>query len=297
MSQDLAAPVPLLVVYNPIAGRRRRRFLSRVLEALEARAASVRLEPTKARGDAETLARAAAATGAARLVVAGGDGTINEALNGLSGSSTALGIVPLGTANVLAAELGLGNSAKNVAAAILDGRPRSVTLGTVNGRRFSMMAGVGFDAHVVRDVSSKLKRALGKGAYVLETLRQLAVYRNKFYDVRIDGVAMRAASLLVCNGHYYGGRFVAAPQARLESPELQVVLFQRAGRFATIRYALALATGRLPTRPDVRILPARTIEIDGPVGEPVQGDGDVIAHLPARFEALRAAAILVGPPA
>jgi diacylglycerol kinase (ATP) len=296
MSQDLVAPAPLLVVYNPIAGRRRRRFLSRVLEALEARAASVRLEPTQARGDAEALARAAAATGAARLVVAGGDGTINEALNGLCGSSVALGIVPLGTANVLAAELGIGMSAKNVAAAIMDGRPRSVTLGTVNGRRFSMMAGVGFDAHVVRDVSSKLKRALGKGAYVLETLRQLVVYSSKFYDVRVDGVPMRAASLLICNGHYYGGQFVAAPQARLESPELQVVLFQRAGRFATIRYALALATGRLPTRPDVRILAAQTIEIDGPVGEPVQGDGDVIAHLPAKFEALRAAAILVGPP-
>jgi diacylglycerol kinase family enzyme len=75
-----------------------------------------------------------------------------------------------------------------------------------------------------------------------------------------------------------------------------VVLFDRAGRFATMRYALALATGRLPTRRDVRILAAQTIEIEGPVGEPVQGDGDVIAHLPAKFEAVRAGATLVGPP-
>lgn len=297
MSQEPVPVPPLLVVYNPIAGRRRRRFLSLVLEALEARAASVRLEPTQARGDAELLARAAGATGAARLVVAGGDGTINEALNGLAGSKVALGIVPLGTANVLAAELGIANSARSVAAAILDGQPRAVTLGTVNGRRFSMMAGVGFDAHVVRDVSGKLKRLVGKGAYVLETLRQLAVYRSKMYDVRIDGVAMRAASLLVCNGHFYGGRFVAAPQARLENPDLQVVLFQRAGRFAILRYTLALALGRLPTRADVRIVSARTVEIDGPAGEPVQGDGDIVAHLPARFEALPDAAILVGPPA
>ncbi len=296
MSQEPVALPPLLVVYNPIAGRRRRRFLSRVLEQLEGRAASVRLEPTKARGDAQALAQAAAAGGATRLVVAGGDGTINEALNGLSGSKVALGIVPLGTANVLAAELGIGQSARTVAAAILDGRQHSVTLGTVNGRRFSMMAGVGFDAHVVRDVSSKLKRAIGKGAYVLETLRQLVVYKSKFYDVRVDGVAMRAASLLVCNGHYYGGRFVAAPQARLENPDLQVVLFQRKGRFAILRYTLALALGRLPTREDVRIVSARTIEIDGPAGEPVQGDGDIVAHLPARFEAMPDAAILVGPP-
>jgi diacylglycerol kinase family enzyme len=120
MSQEPVALPPLLVVYNPIAGRRRRRFLSRVLEQLEGRAASVRLEPTKARGDAQALAQAAAAGGATRLVVAGGDGTINEALNGLSGSKVALGIVPLGTANVLAAELGIGQSARTVAAAILD---------------------------------------------------------------------------------------------------------------------------------------------------------------------------------
>jgi YegS/Rv2252/BmrU family lipid kinase len=206
-----------------------------------------------------------------------------------------LGIVPLGTANVLAHELGIGSSARDVAAAILDGRPRRVTLGSVNGRHFSMMAGVGFDAHVVRDVSTKLKRALGKGAYVLETLRQLAVYKPKYYEVRVDGVPTRAASLLVCNGHYYGGQFVAAPSARLEAPELHVVLFDRAGRLATIRYALALATGRLPTRPDVRILAAQTVEIDGPAGEPVQGDGDIIAHLPARFEAQPGAAVLVGP--
>ena len=285
----------LLVVYNPIAGRRRQRFLSRVLEELERCGASIRLEPTTARGHAETLAREAAADGSARLVVAGGDGTINEALNGLGGASLPLAVIPLGTANVLAHELGIGSSARAVATAALDGVPRRVWLGSVNGRRFSMMAGVGFDAHVVRGVSTKLKRALGKGAYGLETLRQLATFAPRHYDVIVDGQAHRAASVLVCNGHYYGGRFVAAPDARLDRPGFQVVLFLDAGVRATLGYMAALAAGRLARHPRVRILDARHVEIAGPAGEPVQGDGDIIAALPARFEAVADGALLVGP--
>ena len=294
MSSDAGAE-RLLIVYNPIAGRRRRRFLSRVLEALERRGLSVRLEPTKKRGDAEALARGAREAGADRLVVAGGDGTINEALNGLEGPVPPLAIVPLGTANVLAHELGLGRRAEAVAAAIAEGHSRAVTLGVVNGRRFSMMAGVGFDAHVVRDVDTKLKRAIGKGAYALETLRQLLVFAPRFYDVTVDGAKHRAASVIVCNGRYYGGKFVAAPGARLDAPEFQVVLFGRAGRIATLRYALALALNRLSKLDDVAILPARTVEIAGPAGEPVQADGDIVAHLPARFDAIPDAARLVGP--
>ncbi len=285
----------LLVVYNPIAGRRRQRFLSRVLEELERKGTSIHLEPTTARGHAEALAREAADGGAARLVVAGGDGTINEALNGLAGSALPLAVIPLGTANVLAHELGIGSSARSVANAALDGSPRRVWLGAVNGRRFSMMAGVGFDAHVVRGVSTKLKRALGKGAYAIETLRQLAAFAPRHYDVTVDGQAHRAASVLVCNGHYYGGRFVAAPDARLDRAGFQVVLFLDAGPGATFGYMMALAAGRLARHPRVRILDARCVEIAGPAGEPVQGDGDIIATLPARFEAVADGATLVGP--
>lgn len=291
MKSDAAA-TRILVVYNPIAGRRRRRFLSRVLEALERRGLSVRLEPTKKRGDAEDLARGADAD---RIVVAGGDGTINEALNGLPENGPPLAVIPLGTANVLAHELGVAAGADAVADAIVEGSPRDVTLGVVNGRRFSMMAGVGFDAHVVRDVDTKLKRAIGKGAYMIETLRQLMKFAPRYYDVRIDGVAYRAASVILCNGHYYGGRFVAAPNARLDVPEFQAVLFGRAGQWATIRYAVALALGRLPYLADVTILPARVVEIDGAPDEPVQADGDIVTHLPARFEAKPRAARLVGP--
>lgn len=273
-----------MVIYNPTAGRRRRRKLDAVIDALTKRGVEVSLRATTCRGDAERLAREASSTAFDRLVVAGGDGTINEAVNGLTDRDLPLAIVPLGTANVLAAELGLPTDAPGLAAAIVEGSSRRVSVGRVNGRAFTMMAGIGFDARVVSRVSPALKRAVGKLAYVIETLRQLLRYRPSMYDVIIDGKPYRAASVIVANGRFYGGRFVCAPAARLESTDFQACLFGRAGRWNVVRYALALLLGRLHQLADITIVPAHRIEIATPAGDPVQGDGDTLAALPARIE-------------
>lgn len=273
-----------MVIYNPTSGRRRRRKLDAVIDALTKRGVEVSLRVTTCRGDAERLARDASSTEFDRLIVAGGDGTINEAVNGLADRNLPLAIVPLGTANVLAAELGLPTDAQGLAAAIVEGSPCRVSVGRVNGRAFAMMAGVGFDAHVVSHVSPGLKRAVGKLAYVIETLRQLLRYRPFLYDAVVDGKPYRAASVIVANGHFYGGRFVCAPSARLESTDFQACLFGRAGRWHVLRYTLALLVGRLHRLADVTIVPAHRIEIAAPAGEPVQGDGDTLAVLPARIE-------------
>ena len=146
------------------------------------------------------------------------------------------------------------------------------------------MAGVGFDAHVVANVSPWLKRLIGKGAYVAETLRQLACFSFPRYRVTLDGVAHEAASVIVARGHFYGGRFVVAPEARLDSDELHVCLFNRGGRLQTILYAVALAAGRLHRSRHVKIVKARRVTIEGPEGDPVQGDGDLIGRLPVTIE-------------
>jgi diacylglycerol kinase (ATP) len=273
-----------MVIYNPTAGRRRRRKLDAVVDALTRRGIEVTLRATTCRGDAERLAAEVSSADFDRLVVAGGDGTINEAINGLRDRSLPVALVPLGTANVLAAELDLPSGATALAEAIADGRPRQVAIGRVNGRAFTMMAGVGFDAYVVSHVSPSLKRAVGKLAYVIETLAQLLRYRPLMYEVVVDGTPHRAASVIVANGRFYGGRFVCAPEARLDSAEFQACLFGRAGRWHVIRYALALLVGRLHRLADITIVPARRIEIAGPAGDPVQGDGDTLAALPARIE-------------
>ena len=292
--QTIDAAPRILVIYNPTAGGRRRRFLDAVLDQLARCDAQVVLRATTRRGDAERFAGEASVEQFDRLVVAGGDGTINEAINGLVDTRLPVAIIPLGTANVLAAELALPANAIRLAETIIKGDTRDVVIGRVNGRAFTMMAGIGFDAHVVAHVNLRLKRLTGKLAYVLQTLVQLWRYRPAYYEIDVDGRRHRAASAIIAKGHFYGGRFVCAPDARLEAPEFQACLFGRAGRRHVVRYAIALLLGRLHRLHDVVIVPARRVEIAGPVGEPVQGDGDTLAHLPARIEVASGTLRLIG---
>jgi diacylglycerol kinase family enzyme len=190
-------------------------------------------------------------------------------------------VLPFGTANVLAHEIGLGSDEAGITDAAAAGRPTEIYLGQANGRRFLLMAGVGFDAAVVAGVGSALKRRFGKGAYVWRMFVELLRYDFPPFTVTIDGAAHPCASAIVAKGHFYGGRFVCAPDAKLTDPDFQVCLFLSAGRLAVLRYAVALGMGRLHKLSDVKLLRGRDIRIDGPVGSPVQGDGDIIATLPA----------------
>jgi len=291
----------LLVIFNPTAGWWRGRRMRATLARLERRGCRVILKRTGARGDAEAFARAAGAPAAVPVdlvVAAGGDGTINEVVNGLAreaGPRLPLALLPIGTANVLANEIGLATDPAAIAREIADGRARPIALGRANGRCFTMMAGVGFDAHVVAGLDRRLKRVLGKGAYVVESLRQIRRFGFPRYRVTIDGVAYDAASVIVARGRFYGGRFVCAPEAGLEIAALHVCLFDRGGRGAVLRYALALMLGLLPRLADYRVVPGREVLIEGPEGDPVQGDGDIIARLPVRIDLDPTALSLVVP--
>ncbi|MGJ3260518.1 MAG: diacylglycerol/lipid kinase family protein [Rhodospirillales bacterium] len=296
-SQNLPARAPrrVLVIHNPTAGWRRRRKFERILSALISEGVDVDVRPTTKRGDAETYAREADETKLDAIAVAGGDGTINEVVNGLGDKPLPLAVIPLGTANVLAHEIGLGGSAREIARTIAQGRPQPISVGVVNGRRFVMMAGFGFDAHVVAEVRPAVKKLLGKTAYVLSTLRTLASFKFPQYRVTADGETFEVASAVIANGHFYGGTFVCAPDARLEDPSLHVVLFMKPGVCRTIRYAVWLALGRLTRLPDVKIVPATDIAVERVDHDPVQGDGDILASLPARITLAPAALALLMP--
>lgn len=287
----------LLVIHNPTAGGwlRRRRF-ARVIASLEDQGCHVIVRSTSARGDAERFAREARLDGVDLVVAAGGDGTINEVVNGLIGTALPLGVIPLGTANVFAAEIDLPTAARAVAATIAHGTPTPVHIGRVNGRAFSLMTGAGFDALVVEGVDARLKRLCGKCAYVYESLARMVGWRTRRYVVTIDGKREDAASVVIANGRYYAGRYVLAPEARLSAPSFQVVLFRSGGRWAVLRYGLALLLGRIPRLSDIAILEGRAIEIVGPANEPAQGDGDVISRLPLRIVLAEEPLFVVGAP-
>lgn len=214
-----------------------------------------------------------------------------------------MALLPLGTANVLAHELGLPRRLDALAriaafAPAREVRPaEAIAPNASAGRRFLLMAGIGFDAAVVAGLNERLKRRLGKAAYVASILGRLRDYRPCVFPVRIDGVPAEPASLVAARAHFYGGRFVLAPKARLDAPLLQIVLFERPGRAAALAYLAALALGSLPRRRDVRIVSAQTVEVLGPAGLPVQIDGDVRACLPVALRLAPTAQAIIAPPA
>ncbi|HEX2886168.1 diacylglycerol kinase family protein [Vineibacter terrae] len=287
-----AAPLPirrLLVIRNPTAGRRHPRVFDAVVAAVRARGLVVDIVDTEARGDAERLARDAGADRYDAVVAAGGDGTINEVVNGLMArpaDDLALGIIALGTANVLAREIGVGTRIEALTAALVHGEATPIMVGKLVDAAgacscFLLMVGAGFDAHVVATVGTDLKRRFGKGAYVWRSLVEMIRYRDRRYRVTIDGRPYPAASAVVSNGRFYGGPFVVAAAADLRRPILSVCLFERGGRAQVVRYGAGLVTHRLPRMAGYRVVEATEVRIEGGDGdEPVQVDGDHTAALP-----------------
>ena len=302
------APKAMLLILNPTAGRRRRGLVDAVVRRVRQEGWTVEVVETGAAGDARRLAATCDARRYGVIAVAGGDGTINEVINGLAGrgdEAPAVGIVPLGTANVLAHELGLGFSATAVAQTMIAGRELLVQPGeAANGtgtRCFSLMAGAGFDAKVVAGVSVSLKRRWGRAAYAWRSLVEARRYRPVRYQVEIDGVCHEASSVIVTRSRHYAGPYVVAPMATLGEPLLHVCLFERWGRSHTFRFGLALLLGRLPHTGGYRVVTGRAVRVSvlSDAGEhreqPVQIDGDNALTLPVSIGLAAGAVRLLRP--
>jgi diacylglycerol kinase (ATP) len=274
----------MVIIFNPVAGRRRAALLWRVLDVLAANGIRLDLAETHRAGHAEALAREAARGGASMVVAAGGDGTIAEVANGLMGSGARLGVIPLGTANVLAHELALPFAPRAVAAALAFGRTRTLWPGVARGpdssRLFVQMLGIGFDAQVVHRLSLPLKRVLGKGAYVVQSLQETWRYKFPPIRLRIDSMETEAASAVISKGRLYGGKFLLAPESRPADPGFSVILFGCGGPAAALMYGAALPVGVLGRAPGVRHVRARRIEVIGNAPIPAQADGDAAGFTP-----------------
>ena len=276
----------ILVIHNPVAGRRRRALVTQVIHELASIGFEVTVRHTARPSHAEAIARSEASA-FDLIIAAGGDGTVNEVLNGLGDASLPLAILPIGTANVLAAEAGLPVQPGTFAAFLAAMPPRPVWLAEIEGRRFALMATVGFDAAVVGSVSERLKYAMGKGAYLVAACRCWTANRPRRYRLVVDGQEFEAGAAVIAKSRYYGGRFSVAPEARVSCPLLHVALLSGTRRRDILRHVAALARGTLHQQRDVRIIAGHQVTITGEDGAPVQVDGDIRATVPATIRALR----------
>lgn len=258
------------LIFNPEAGSFRPQLLDAVQAELRAQGVTPLPMPTLHAGHATSLA--AGVERVDGVAVFGGDGTLNEAANGIAGRDLPLAFLPGGTANVMAHELGLPRNPVTAARLLVRGRARPVRMGQVNGRYFLLMAGFGFDGAAVHRVSLPLKARIGKGAYLWAGLRVLAGPLPEMGVESESGVTRVGAWVIVSRARHYGGGFTIHPDVGLESPRLGLTGVNRLGMlpFLVGHMGLGLRRGLIGTRfadcTDVRV------RSEAPMHAQVDGD-------------------------
>ncbi len=288
------------VIVNPTAGRRDvGAQIRQAAEELTRRGWTVNVEETLRRGDATVLARRAAASGQQAVLIVGGDGTLNEAANGLVGSETALGILPVGTGNAWARLLGLPIGKPVQAARLLaDGSVRVADVGRAGNRYFLQWVGIGFDATVTREVESRqwAKRRLGPLAYILAGVRVALRYQSEEANVTADGQtsAHRMILAVAANSRHYAAILRLAPRARLDDGTLDLFVFHGNGFCQTLRHFILLLFGRHET--DAAVWHERVQRVSVEAARPldVQIDGEPADTTPVEISVIpRALRVLV----
>jgi diacylglycerol kinase (ATP) len=271
-----------VVILNPAAhSDRAKRWRSR----LESLARDCTLCETSRAGEAESLARHAASEGFEKIVAAGGDGTINEVVNGLAGSAAALGLLPMGTVNVFAMELGLpSHNLEQCWDIIRGGHTRLVDLPNANGKYFVQLAGVGLDAQVVKETSAALKRNFGPLSYLI-CAAQVAARRPPRLLIESEKVPMMEGSfVLVGNGRRYGGPFPFFKHAIIDDGLLDVVAFKQLGYLEIIKYLQDVFFSSDIHLPEVEYFQTRRLRVTSDQEVPVELDGEVVANCPVEFQ-------------
>jgi diacylglycerol kinase (ATP) len=272
------------------------------VEILKQDGHSVTVAPTTGPNTAGAIARARIGGGADLILVAGGDGTINEAAEGMIGSPVPLGILPTGTANVLATELKLGGNLETVARGLGELRPRRISVGYVTcdggrvARHFLLMAGVGLDAHVVYRVNAALKARTGKFAYWVAGWSLLGKRLAEF-DVEIAGERRKCSFALLSKVRNYGGDFEIARSVTLLHDEFEVILFEGGAATRYVKYFAGMAFNRLSGMRGVTVLRADRVTISAADGRRafVQIDGEIGGTLPAEIRIVPNAITLLVP--
>jgi len=292
------------VIVNPNAGAgATARRWPQVKELLRQSGVRFDYELTEAPGHATDLARSAAEKGYELVVSVGGDGTMNEIVNGLyefcSDGRVMLGIISTGTGSDYIRTLGIPRSCKDACCCLSNPRRMVVDLGAVeyvsNGqtarRIFVNFAGLGFDAEVVRITAQKFKSLGSMLSYLAGVLTCLLRHRNKDIVLRFDGVTeeRRVCEVLVCNGRYGGGGMLPAPDADVADGLFDVLIIEDASRLDLLWSLPRIYRGTHLTHPKVAMKQARNIEIDTLEELLVQADGELLGKAPARVWVLPAA--------
>ncbi len=239
---------------------------------------------SKSAEDATRLAARSAAEGVSLVIAVGGDGSINSVANGLVGSNTAMAVIPVGTINLFAVQMGIPLSLRSSCLLIADGKSRRIDLGKVNGKYFTTVMGFGFDAQVIRSAGSKLKKVLGAASFIVGGI--INVFTYPFHSIKIslddDPRIHRGYLALLANGKYYGVHSIVSPDAELDDGKLDLFIFKRKGIGQLIRYLWGLRRGTLVKYGQVEYHQIRRMTVHGHT--PIHLDGEFGGCSPVTIE-------------
>ena len=287
------------LIFNPQAGRRpwrRRTTLPQAVAFLEHCGISVVLLPTTGPGSGTAIAHEQLAAGRDLIVVCGGDGTVNEVVNGMAGSPVPLALLPSGTANVLAKELGLPWDPWRAAEYIPRGEVRRIALGRAGGRYFIAVGGAGSDANLIYHATRHGRTRLGILTFWLEGFRQLLTSGFPEFTVEVNGEWLSATLVVVSRTRHYGGPIQITRRANLFGDDFEVAVFPRRSPIVYWLYFLAQLAGQLGRFPEVRYFRARhVVARPHQVRVRAQVDGELAGELPLDFTIIPDALSLLVP--
>jgi diacylglycerol kinase (ATP) len=269
------------ILHNPNAGALARRHYHRVVTLLSECGAGLEVAETSRHGEGMRAAAEAAASGHFdAIVAAGGDGTVHDAATGLLGSNVPLGIIPTGTANVFAREIGLSHSPESVARTLQMGSVRTIPVGEANGQPFLFVVGIGFDAEVVRRFEKTGTRKFGQAGFAAPLLHALWSDHNRLLRITTDHGKSDAVWVIITRAQRYAGGFLLCKEAGLMQTKFHVLRFAGQSPLIRIRQLAALACGLIRFDPDVSIEVASWVHVESSSISPVQVDGEMLGALP-----------------
>ncbi|CAB4243869.1 Diacylglycerol kinase [Methylacidimicrobium sp. AP8] len=281
------------IIFNPAArGEKARRIFDRLRRAAGNDAV---IRVTQFPGDAEAQTERALEHGYRTVVAAGGDGTVNEVVNGLNGAAATLGILPLGTINVFAMELGIPIQLEAAWAVIRRGKTRKVDLPRAGEQRFVQLAGVGLDAEILARTHWWTRKTFGPLSYLLTAVGLLGRPAPVLTVTIDEREEQHGRFLLVGNGRYYGGRFAVFPDAKLDDGLLDGCLFAELNAAAVARYVQGVISRRHTRFSDVFYFQAKKLAVRSDRPVPVEVDGEIYGHTPCAFSLSPAALEVIVP--
>ncbi|MBO8126291.1 MAG: diacylglycerol kinase family lipid kinase [Firmicutes bacterium] len=292
----------MFVIVNPVAGRNRgRKVWSRIQKELHRQGLIFTTAFTEYAGHARELAAKAVASGFDTVVAVGGDGTLTEVLNGIAGSGSKLGLIPVGSGNDFARSVSIPTEIESAVQVLADGDSISVDLGQVGETYFINVAGVGFDAQVASTMAMKARWLKGTTAYIYSVLRCLLTFRPVDIRLSLDGKVRELDTLLVvvANGRYFGGGMYVAPTAEVDDGFFDVVVVEHLSVPAFLRAFPSVFQGKHLSHPRIKVYRARQVRVE-PVHEqdvPAQAEGNFIGYAPKEFRIVPGAQEVIVPKA